>query len=183
MADVYAVFGTLLALGIVFPGMLLAHRLLFPQFVKRAQERVLTKTGASFGIGVLGVATAGLPVIVLLALPFGPVKFVGGMLLMLSLAFASLGAAGVAGAMAANYREASGEGMSEIAAFVRGALALELAAAFPFLGWFLIIPGAIVISLGAALGALLRARTQSTEAAARTITPDERDLIHEPQSA
>lgn len=183
MADVYAVFGTLLALGIVFPGLLLAHRLLFPSFVKRAQKRVLTNRGASFGIGLLGVATAGLPVIVLLALPFGPVKFVGGMLLMLTLAFASLGAAGVAGAMASSYREASGEGMSEIAAFVRGALALELAAAFPFLGWFLIIPGAIVISLGAALGALLGARAGSAEQTARPGTADERGLVHEPQSA
>ena len=40
MADVFAVFGTLLAMGIAFPGMLLTWRVLLPKTVYRAQTRL-----------------------------------------------------------------------------------------------------------------------------------------------
>lgn len=40
MADVNAVFGTLLALGIVYPGMLIAWSLIFPSFVGKASARI-----------------------------------------------------------------------------------------------------------------------------------------------
>jgi hypothetical protein len=39
---------------------------------------------------------------------------------------------------------------------VRGAVVLELAAAFPFIGWFIIIPLTLIASLGATVFALLR---------------------------
>ncbi|MDX1600284.1 MAG: hypothetical protein R3191_02080 [Anaerolineales bacterium] len=177
MADVYAVFGTLLALGIAFPGMLLAYRLLFPQFVDRAQRRVSNGAGGAFGVGLVGALVLAIPVIVLLALPFGPAKFLGGSMLMASLAFASLGAAGVAAAMGANYQQAAGDDVSSTGAFVRAAVALELAAAFPFLGWFLVIPVMVFVSFGAALGALLGARSNARSPLA------EGALAHEPQSA
>lgn len=177
MADVYAVFGTLLALGIAFPGMLMAYRLLFPNFVDRAQRRVLTGAGGAFGLGLVGALVLAVPVTVLLALPFGPAKFLGGSILMVSLAFASLGAAGVAAAMGTNYREAVGEDVSSTGAFLRAAVALELAAVFPVLGWFLVIPAMVFVSFGAALGALFGARSP-----VRSPLP-EGALSHEPQSA
>ncbi|NJN93776.1 MAG: hypothetical protein HC875_06645 [Anaerolineales bacterium] len=40
MADVFAVFGTLLSLGIALPGLLLAWRLLLPNHVARARQRL-----------------------------------------------------------------------------------------------------------------------------------------------
>jgi len=46
-------------------------------------------------------------------------------------------------------------GLTPAGAFVRGAIALELAAVFPFIGWFLLIPLTIVTSLGATAFALL----------------------------
>lgn len=177
MADVYTVFGTLLALGIAFPGMLLAYRLLFPKFVGRAQARVARGAGGAFGIGLLGGLMLAVPVTVLLAVPFSPAQFFGASLLLFALAFASLGAAGVAGAMGAAYREADGDEISPTGAFVRGAVALELAAAFPFLGWFLVIPVMIFVSLGASVGALLGRRSAAPSPMA------EGGLLHEPQSA
>ncbi len=50
----------------------------------------------------------------------------------------------------------SGNTLSPIASFVRGALALELAAAFPVIGWVIFIPFAIVTCLGASAFAVLR---------------------------
>lgn len=183
MADIYAVFGTLLALGIAFPGMLLALRLLFPGFVGRAQERILSGPGSAFGIGLLAAGIATLPVGVLLALPFGPAKFLGVLMLTATLTFASLGAAGIAGAMASNYARADGEGISQVGAFVRAAVALELAAAFPGLGWFLVIPTATLTSLGAAVGALLFSGARSARNAGDPVTAEDSGLLHEPQSA
>ena len=51
MADVYAVFGTLLALGIAFPGLLTATWLLFPGAVGRATLRVSATPARSFFFG------------------------------------------------------------------------------------------------------------------------------------
>jgi hypothetical protein len=45
---------------------------------------------------------------------------------------------------------------SPAAAFVRGAIALELAVIFPLLGWVLVFPLTIVTALGATGFALLR---------------------------
>jgi hypothetical protein len=41
-------------------------------------------------------------------------------------------------------------------AFVRGAVALELAAVFPIVGWFLVIPAVLLAGFGAGLFGLLR---------------------------
>ena len=40
MADVYAVFGTLIGIGIAYPGMLTAWWLMFPRIVTRASDRL-----------------------------------------------------------------------------------------------------------------------------------------------
>jgi hypothetical protein len=107
-----------------------------------------------FWLGGVLVALLVVPVVVLLALPFGPAKLAGWVVVVLALAFASLGAAGLAAKMAGQMAQAS-PGLSAIAAFVRAALALELAAAFPVIGWFIAIPLLIVTALGAAVFALL----------------------------
>ena len=181
MADVYAIFGTLLALGIVFPGMLTAWWLLFPNVVDRASQRVVATPWRSFGLGGLMSVLLAVPIVVLLALPFSLAKFVGAILLLSALTFASLGAAGIAGAMARQWLARVQFGSPGPSHFVRAAVALELAAAFPLLGWLLIIPVTILVSLGAAtfgaLGWQPKVKTSDEQA-----TPDP-VLIHEPQSA
>jgi hypothetical protein len=154
MADISAVFGILLTLGIVFPGLLTAWRLLFPATVERAQLRLEVTPWRCFWLGGVLVALLVVPIIVLLAVPIGPVKLAGWVLIAISLAFASLGAAGLAGRMAAQMQRASPD-LSALAAFVRAAIALELAAAFPVIGWFVAIPLLTVTTLGATVFALL----------------------------
>lgn len=156
MADVSAIFGILLALGLVFPGLLTAWWLLFPATVERARLRLDRSPWACFWLG--GVLTAGLviPIVVLFALPLGPAKLAGWTLIFAALGFASLGAAGLAAKMAAQIERVSGPSTSRLGAFVRAAVALELAAAFPLIGWVLVIPLATVTALGATAFALLR---------------------------
>lgn len=164
MADVYAVFGTLLALGIIFPGMLFAWSLIFPGTVGRASSRVEHTPWRSLGLGVALAVPIGLTVAVLLSIALGPANFLGGALLVGSLALASLGASGMAGMMGQRLRPRSRENASEAASFLRGAIALELAAAFPVIGWFLAIPLITLCSLGAAAFAVLGWMPQSMAA-------------------
>lgn len=168
MADVSGIFGILLSLGLVFPGLLTAWWLLFPATVERARVRLDRSPWPCFWLG--GVLTAALviPIVVLLALPLGPAKLAGWTLIFAALGIASLGAAGLAAKMAAQLEHRSPT-TSPLSAFVRAAVVLELAAAFPLIGWLIVIPLAIVTSLGATAFALLRwapARVAETAPAA-----------------
>src|SRR5712692_6718845 len=100
MADISAVFGILLTLGIVFPGLLTAWRLLFPATVERARLRLEHTPWICFWLGGVTTAVLVVPVVVLLALPVGPAKLAGWSGIFAVLGLASLGAAGLAAKMA-----------------------------------------------------------------------------------
>jgi hypothetical protein len=155
MGDVFAIFGGLLAIGIALPGLLLAWSLIFPATVERARGRLEGAPWRCFWIGLAGLLAVGLPLAILFNIPAGPVKFVGWVGLFALLALASVGAAGLAALMGERLRSV-GLNASAPGALLRGAIALELAAAFPLVGWFVVIPVAMICALGAALLALLR---------------------------
>ena len=153
MADISAIFFILLILGVAFPAMLTAWWLLFPSVVARAQLRVEKTLTRSFWMGLVIVIALAIPVITLLALPFGPAKFLGWILLAVSLALSSIGSAGVAAHLA--NRLAQQSNLSALGAFVRGAVLLELAAFFPLIGWLFLWPFLLITALGATAFALL----------------------------
>ncbi len=154
MADVFAIYGTLLALGIALPGMLLAWRLLLPKIVTRAEQRLeQTPWQCLFGGGFMLFVYL-IPVIILFNLPWGIFNGLGLGAIFGLIAITSLGAAGLAGLMG---RRLQGLGLetSVVGATIRGAVVLELAAVFPLIGWFIFIPLAFMISLGATCFAVL----------------------------
>jgi hypothetical protein len=153
MADVSAIFGVLLIFGIAFPGMLISWWLLFPSTVERARLRLERTPWQSFWFGGILTAAFVIPVIILLALPFGLAKFLGWATVAVVLTLSSLGAAGIAAKMSERIAQISTA--SPFSAFLRGAIALELAVFFPVLGWFIIFPLTIVTSIGATGFALL----------------------------
>jgi len=154
MADISAVFGILLLLGVCYPGMLAVLWLLFPATVERARVRLEQTPWQCFWLGGVLSALTVIPVVVLLALPFGPAKFIGWTVITLVLSLSNIGAAGIAAKMGA--RLAGGSADAQPAgAFVRGAVALELGMAFPAFGWVIVLPLAIVMSIGATGFALL----------------------------
>jgi len=147
MADISAIFFVLLILGIAFPAMLTAWWLLFPAIISRAQIRVDKTPWGTFWMGLVILIAVSIPVAILLALPFGPAKFFGWLLLAAALAFSSIGSAGIAAHLGA--RLASHSGHSPLNGFIRGAVILELTAFFPVLGWFFIWPLALIMAFGA----------------------------------
>lgn len=151
MRDVYAIFGTLLALGIAFPGWLFAWWLLFPNRVEQAGQQISEHTRRSFIWGIVGTVVIALPALILANIPLPFAQLVGVTIGLLAFAIAALGASGIVLHMAQRLRAHSQSDLSQSAAFFRAAIAFELSAAFPFIGWFLILPACFILSLGAAL--------------------------------
>lgn len=173
MADISAIFFILLILGVAFPAMLTAWWLLFPTVVSRAQARVDKTPWGTFGMGFVLLIVIAIPIVVLFALPFGPAKFAGWILLAAALAVSSIGSAGIAAHLGA--RLARQSSLSPLSAFVRGTVILELAAFFPVLGWFFIWPLLIIMAFGASGFAFLNwmpreKQTDSTSVAAPMTT-------------
>jgi hypothetical protein len=155
MANITAVFGLLFILGLAFPGLLTAWWLLFPATVERARLRLERTPWRCFWLGGVVTAILVVPIGTFLALPFGMAKFFGWAVVAIVLTFSALGAAGLAAKMGEKLSAHSSQ-VSPLGAFVRGAIALELAAVFPVIGWFILIPLVIVTALGATAFALLQ---------------------------
>ncbi len=101
---------------------------------------------------------------------------------MFVLIVASFGAAGLAASMGKHLAVRMDWSPTNLRSFLGGALALELAAAFPFLGWLIVIPITIIVCLGASLFALLGwlPEPQTEGASPKGV---EGSLAGEPQSA
>ena len=130
MADVFAIFGTLLALGIALPGLLLTWQLLLPNIVERAHQRLTHTPWLCFFTGGVTLGFVLIPILILANLPWGGFRAMaaGGALLVMTIA--SFGAAGAARLMGERLQR-FGFAASTVSALIRGAISLELAAAFP----------------------------------------------------
>ncbi len=167
MADISAIFFILLLIGIAFPAMLTALWLLFPALISRAQTRVEKTPMQTFWMGLVLIVAVTIPIIILLALPFGPAKFFGWILLGASLAISSIGSAGIAAHLGA--RLSKHTSVTPLSGFIRGTVILELAAFFPLIGWLFVWIPALIIAFGATGFALLnwlpREKTQISSTA------------------
>ena len=153
MADISAIFFILLIIGIAFPAMLTAWWLLFPNLISRAQTRVEQTPMQTFWMGLVILIAVTIPIVILLALPFGPAKFFGWILLGASLAISSIGSAGIAAHLGA--RLSKHTSITPLNGFIRGAIILELAAFFPLIGWLFVWIPMLIIAFGATGFALL----------------------------
>jgi hypothetical protein len=119
--------------------------------VGRTERRLVQTPWLCFFIGAGFLAAYLVPVIILFNLPGGGFKLMGFVAVLGLLAFTSLGAAGLAAIMG----QRLGLDSSAAGATIRGAVAMELAAVFPLIGWFIFIPVTFIVALGATLFALL----------------------------
>jgi len=153
MADISAIFFILLILGVAFPAMLTAWWLLFPVVIGRARARVEKTPMQAFWLGLVILIAVAIPIVILLALPVGPAKLIGWILLAASVALSSIGSAGLAAHI--GNRLTLQSNVTAIGGFMRGAVVLELAAFFPVIGWLFIWPVMLVMAFGATGFALL----------------------------
>ena len=154
MADISAIFFMLLIISIAFPAMLTTWWLLFPELINRAQTRIEKSLASSFWLGLVIVITLAIPIIILLGLPFGPAKFIGWVMLGVSLTISSIGSAGIVAHLGRRLTQQSQ--VSPLSGFIRGAVILELAVFFPVIGWLFIWIPMLLTAFGATAFALLK---------------------------
>lgn len=127
MTDLLAILGALLALEIVFAGMLLAWRSLSPASVERARLRVDRTPWRCFWLGCLAALILVPPIATMFALPLVASRIAGCVLLLTLIAFSGLGAAGLASRIGKRLAPHSGDALPA-GSFVRRSLVVELAA-------------------------------------------------------
>lgn len=130
--------------------------MMFPQPVERARARVLAKPGASF---FTGLAIWGFSVLVGVSMlkegnP-GPVQLMGWLVLGPMLTASIVGGAGLAQIISARLQERS-ERIGKVSGLVGGALCTTFAGLVPIVGWFVVLPIASFIAIGAGAFALLK---------------------------
>lgn len=161
MSDVISIFGILLIIGLAFPALLTAVWLTLPAAVDRARQRVESTPKRCFMMGLFNLVMVGIPAAGLLDAPSAVSKAMGWGLLFLALALATIGAAGIAAWLSQRLNERSSGHMSALSGFISGAVALELAAIFPLIGWLTVLPIALITAMGATVFAVLRWRPRS----------------------
>jgi hypothetical protein len=142
---------TLIGSGAVaLTAFLLLARAVAPGFVERGRARLARRPLGSTLLGAVVAAGAVLAALLLIAVPHAPVRMLGGLFAVTSIAFTLAGMAAVAtriGEGLASPRDAGREWMATL----RGGIVLTLASLLPVVGWFLVFPVAVAAGAGVAL--------------------------------
>jgi hypothetical protein len=178
MADTMAIFFVILGLLLALPGLWVLCHGLWP--------RAVAKAAAVCGEGLIKPFLVGLPgaaVMIFAAAVlsnFGPAaKIVAVAAVCLFLMIANCGVAGLVTVVGERLAGPSGniDPQQPWRATLRGGVALGLASLLPILGWFVILPAAVIIGCGANLLSLLRAiaapRVRSGQALASPVETSE----------
>jgi hypothetical protein len=169
MADTMAIFFVILGLLLAFPGLWVLCRGLWP--------RAVAKAAAVCGKGLIKPFLAGLPLTAMMIFaaaalgnlgPAGKIAAVATVCLYMMVA--NCGVAGlvtVVGERLAGHSGAT-DSQQPWRATLRGGVAFGLASLLPILGWFVILPAAVIIGCGANLLSFLRALAASRVRSGRT---------------
>jgi hypothetical protein len=154
MADVYTVTFSLIGILLSLPALLVVINLLMPGVTERVQTRLEMTPGRSFVLGVPVTAAFALFIAVVSQAPgVGQAMAIGAGVLFMGLG--AIGGAGLSRLLGERLRLLAHPN-SDLANLVRGAVVYELAALVPIVGWFLFIPLAGIMVVGAAVFALVK---------------------------
>jgi hypothetical protein len=154
MSTVFSIVSVIIGFALSMTATALLASALFPRWVARSRERVRRKPIRTF---LIGLVLGGICILISGATSSGggPLGFIGAILMAGILGFALCGSAGVALAI--------GEGLPSPAdaerpwkAIIRGWVVLSLASLLPVLGWFFVLPIALLMGFGAALLSLFQ---------------------------
>ncbi len=159
MADVFTIVFIILGILLSLPAFWLVTRALFPEQEIRIGAKLRERPVASFFTG----AGVGLGIIVVLLIlgsaPVQPIKvlaFLGGCA---AIGYGLMGAGAIA-TIIGNRLPSAADQDQPWRPTMRGGIALELSFLIPFLGWFLLLPGSILLGAGANTLAIFAARSR-----------------------
>ena len=166
MANIITLFGILFILSITYPALLTFVWLMWPAAVIRSHDCLKRSMSRCFWIGLIITLITGIGVAVLLASPSGVSQLLGWTALVLMLALACRGAS----ALVLHLAQRSGM-PPDANAFFRRALMIELAAAFPVIGWVIVLPFTLCVGIGATCLALRSPRNIASTVTQTLPTP------------
>jgi len=158
IGDVLAVTAGIGAVGAAWTAAILLFALAFPAKTAAAQAKLTEAPGASFGIGLAVVLGGGLLSVVCWNAPAGPVKLLAVVLAAGICLTAALGSAGAVRLL--GERIDADARMSPFASLTRAAILYVLAGFLPVLGWFVLLPCALALSVGGGVAALAPKRVK-----------------------
>lgn len=159
IGDVLAVTAGIGAIGAAWTAAILLFALAFPTRTAAAQAKLTDAPGASFGIGLTVSLGSGLLALVCWNAPAGPIKLLTAVIAAGICLTAALGSAGAVRLLGERI-DAAGTGLSPFASLTRAAILYVLAGFLPVLGWFVLLPCALLLSVGSGAAALAPKRSK-----------------------
>jgi hypothetical protein len=153
VADILMWFLLIAGTYIVINGYWLTTQGLFPEFVDRCRERIRHAPFKPFLLGTAATVPTVVVGIAMLRAPSPVLKFAGATLLLLVILAGLLGSAGLAAQVGIGLGAYPDERLSWRRVW-RGGLVLGLTFILPLIGWLIILPGTLIIGVGAALQSL-----------------------------
>lgn len=146
-ADVMAIVFIVVGLMLAFPAYWLLWQALFPRHFAGARQRAEQNPVLALVIGAPLLVVGLVVTVALLAAPLPLAKIIGafGMITLFGLAFG--GASGLSGLVGARLPSVRDE-EQRWRPVLRGGMVLELTWLMPFLGWFVLLPLALMFGLG-----------------------------------
>ena len=151
--DVLAALAILVGIPFTTWAAIIACRLLFPTVSDRATDELAESPYMAFFAGLCAILVFGLIAIILLNMPNPVLKFIGFDIVSFLLAISVVGA-GAISQIAGRRLQASGQNLSDHAAFTRGAGFFVIACMSPLVGWVFVLPISLVISVGTGIMAI-----------------------------
>ncbi len=170
IGDILAVIAAVLTVGVTWAAAVLLTSLACSARAIRAQQSLLEAPGKTLLRGI-GVALVFAVLLVIFGMNHaGPVRLIAGVLYALLGALTALGSAGIVRLIGERIQE-TGTRMTPFAALTRGTVLYVAAGFLPIIGWFLIVPVALLLSLGSGVMALRKEAMTPRPLTAGTIDP------------
>jgi len=164
LADVLAVISGLALAGAGFACLSVILSLLMPAALERAGARAGERPGVSASLGLLVFFGSLVVWGTLLKVPFPPARLLAVAGILAAFCLAALGGAGLASRLGRAYAGKTGAATT-IDDVLRGVFLLEGAALLPIVGWFVVLPAAFLVCLGAGFHAFVSRRAPRGAAA------------------
>jgi len=153
LGDILAALAAIFIVGASWAASVLLVALAFPRPVARAETALRETPGRCAGVGSAVVLVCGLLAILLINVAPGPLKLLGAVLLGGLGFLAALGSGAIVRLVAGRIDDL-GSPLSPFGSLTRAAVLYVAAGFLPILGWFFLIPAAVLFSVGCGLEAL-----------------------------
>lgn len=160
IGDILAVIAAVLLVGASWAATILMIALAFPARVAAAQTKLTTAPGVCLGRGLVVLLVGGLLAIALSKAALGPARLMAALILGGLGIVAALGSAAIVRLLGARI-DALGSPMTPFASLTRASVLYVTSGFLPVIGWGVLLPAALLLSIGSGVAVLGRAKPKA----------------------